>query len=127
MNYKFIIPIEPMGKPRMTRADKWKKRPVVVRYRQYCDRIRDVVGKIEGDVWLVNMKAYLPMKKSFSKKKLISLVGKSHRVKPDIDNIYKGVLDAILKNDSGVCFATMQKMYDDGKGARLELEIGVDL
>lgn len=120
---KFIIPVEPMGKPRMTRADSWKKRPVVVRYYQYCDRIREVVGIIDGDVSIVNMTAFLSMKKSFSTKKRNSLIGKPHRVKPDIDNIYKGVLDAILKNDSCVYAATLEKRYDDGKGARIELEI----
>jgi hypothetical protein len=29
-----------MGKPRKTRADKWKQREVVMRYRAFCDEAR---------------------------------------------------------------------------------------
>ena len=32
-----IYDITPIGKPRMTRADKWKQRPAVMRYRAFCD------------------------------------------------------------------------------------------
>ncbi len=35
-----IFNITPMGKPRMTRADKWKQREVVMRYRAFCDEVR---------------------------------------------------------------------------------------
>lgn len=35
-----IYDITPIGKPRMTRADKWKKRPAVMRYRAFCDEAR---------------------------------------------------------------------------------------
>ena len=30
-----VYDITPMGKPRMTRADKWKKAPEVLRYRAF--------------------------------------------------------------------------------------------
>lgn len=35
-----IYDITPIGKPRMTRADKWKTRPAVMRYRAFCDEAR---------------------------------------------------------------------------------------
>jgi hypothetical protein len=35
---KYII--TPVGKPRMTRSDKWKQRPPVIRYRMFCDEAR---------------------------------------------------------------------------------------
>ncbi len=35
---KYII--TPVGKPRMTRRDKWKQRPPVMRYRMFCDEAR---------------------------------------------------------------------------------------
>lgn len=35
-----IFNITPMGKPRQTRADKWKQREVVLRYRAFCDEVR---------------------------------------------------------------------------------------
>lgn len=34
-----IFNITPMGKPRMTRADKWKQREVVMRYRAFCEEV----------------------------------------------------------------------------------------
>lgn len=35
-----VYNITPIPKPRMTRSDKWKKRPAVVRYFEYKDKIR---------------------------------------------------------------------------------------
>ncbi len=35
---KYII--TPVGKPRMTRSDKWKQRAPVMRYRMFCDEAR---------------------------------------------------------------------------------------
>ncbi|HGV3500426.1 TPA: RusA family crossover junction endodeoxyribonuclease, partial [Klebsiella michiganensis] len=35
-----IYDITPIGKTRMTRADKWKQRDVVLRYRAFCDEVR---------------------------------------------------------------------------------------
>ena len=32
---RFAVKIEPIGAPRQTRADAWKNRPVVIRYREY--------------------------------------------------------------------------------------------
>ena len=37
-SFDFTMRGDPMGKPRMTQRDKWQKRPVVVRYRQYLRR-----------------------------------------------------------------------------------------
>jgi hypothetical protein len=43
---KIVVPGTPMGKPRMTRSDKWKKRDCVVRSRAYADLIRSVSGPL---------------------------------------------------------------------------------
>jgi len=45
---------------------------------------------------------YLPLPKSYSKKKREELMGQPHEQKPDIDNLVKGLLDALLKEDKGV-------------------------
>ena len=119
-----------MGKPRMTQRDKWKKRPCVMRYRAYKDELNlniskypDLVSDLEsGDVIGVSWVAVLPMPKSWSKKKKLAMKGRYHRQKPDRDNIDKGILDAILKDDSGVAVGSMTKIWDDGEGARIMLE-----
>ena len=36
---QIILSVPIMGKPRMTRADRWKKRPVVERYWRYKDEL----------------------------------------------------------------------------------------
>ena len=38
---KLTVVIDPVAKPRMTRSDRWKKRPCVVRYRVYSIRLRE--------------------------------------------------------------------------------------
>lgn len=68
--------IVPMGKPRMTRADKWKQRPEVLRYRAFCDevRLRGVSMPDAGS----HVTFVLPMPPSWSKKKRAELNGKPH-------------------------------------------------
>jgi len=38
------VPGNPVGKPRMTRKDKWAQRPCVLRYREWADRARAAAG-----------------------------------------------------------------------------------
>lgn len=37
---EIILDIEPVAKPRMTKKDKWAKRPCVMKYRAYKDMLR---------------------------------------------------------------------------------------
>lgn len=55
------IIITPMGKPRMNKADAWKKRPCVLRYWEYSDNLKKftVLKNVEWDG--LTMKFYLPM------------------------------------------------------------------
>ena len=86
-NY-WIIPTKPIGKPRMTRRDRWFSRPTVERY------------------W--EMKAILKLwyliqpPKSWSKKRKEAAHEKPHLSKPDLDNLVKGTLDALYEEDSVV-------------------------
>jgi Holliday junction resolvase RusA-like endonuclease len=93
---------DPVAKPRMTQRDKWAKRPVVLRYRDYCDRLRELAGELpEGSVQ-VTMMFGIAMPKSWSKAKRAQSLNTEHTQKPDIDNLAKGVLDALFKDDSMV-------------------------
>src|SRR5882724_4427958 len=98
--HAFEVPGSPMGKPRMTQRDRWKKRPNVLRYREYCDRIRAAAGKIPENVYSVIVSAYLPMSKSWSKKKLALMPSQLMQQRPDWDNIGKAVCDALFEEDS---------------------------
>lgn len=61
---KYII--TPVGKPRMTRADKWKQRPPVMRYRMFCDEAR--LHGIQVPENGAHITFVLPMPASWSKK-----------------------------------------------------------
>ena len=113
----------PIAKPRMTRSDKWKKRPCVVKYREYKDRIRDAVKDIPDDIDMVHILCFFELPKSWSQNKKTELMGTAHRQRPDCDNVLKGVLDALLQDDSGVYDARVQKYWDDSAGARTEIII----
>ena len=120
---KVIARVTPMGAPRMTQRDKWKKRPVVVRYRAFKDALRESVPDVPEDAAGVSWVAYMPFPKSYSKKKRAELAGQAHRQKPDRDNIDKAILDTLFKEDCRISFGTLSKRWDDGGGARIELEI----
>ncbi|ARD60179.1 crossover junction endodeoxyribonuclease RuvA [Kosakonia radicincitans DSM 16656] len=106
-----IYPIVPMGKPRMTRSDKWKKRPEVMRYRAFCDEVRicGVVLPVAG----AYVTFILPMPASWSKKKRAEMNGKPHQVKPDKDNLEKALLDALFENDAHIWDSRVTKLWGE--------------
>ena len=122
MTITFTVPIEPMGAPRMTRADSWKKRPVVLRYRAYKDVIRHHCRGVTELPVTVKIDAYFPMPKSWSRKQRAQMDGRLHRVKPDWDNVGKGVCDAIWENDSVIHGGCVFKWYTLGQ-PRLVIEV----
>lgn len=124
MNQNFTIYVEPMGAPRMTRADTWKKRPVVIQYRAYKDAIRHACKGISQDASRLDWFAYISMPKSWSKKKRAAMSGMLHRSKPDRDNIDKGIMDALFESDQGIATGSINKFWDDGRGARIDLLVG---
>ena len=103
-------PITPMGKPRMTRRDKWAKRPVVLRYFAFRDlvKLHNVDLPKRGAMVIF----CIPMPKSWSKKKKTEMSHKPHEQTPDIDNLLKGLMDAVYKDDSGVSDITVRKIWD---------------
>lgn len=110
----------------MTRADAWRKRPCVVRYNEYKAIIRSIVGEIIMIPDAINMRFFLPMPPSWSEKKKAAMCHKGHRSKPDIDNLEKGLMDALLKDDAGVWRTNKVKLWDYQSVARVELEIIYD-
>ncbi len=122
---RFVCFSDPIGKPRMTRRDTWKKRPCVVRYRQWCDALREAAGvsgkmRLESPcrLWVV---AYFPLPASWKRRKVDVVPFRVHTSKPDWDNVAKGIMDALISNDEYVCKGHIEKYWDDGKGARVEV------
>jgi Holliday junction resolvase RusA-like endonuclease len=111
-----VTGVEPMGAPRMTRSDRWKKRDVVVRYHAYRDAIRkQVVEQNKGELPAVpdgvHIKFQIPMPDSWSEKKKRAMNTTPHHSKPDKDNLEKAVLDALFGEDSFVWYGSQEKRW----------------
>jgi Holliday junction resolvase RusA-like endonuclease len=104
---------KPVGKPRMTRRDKWQQRACVLRYRDFCDRLRAVApcNLNDFDCFAIKVVAYIAVKDSWSEKRKKCSNGTPHRSKPDADNILKAVGDALFKDDSGLWDVQCKKYW----------------
>lgn len=123
----FTILGAPVAKPRMTRRDKWKLRPCVLAYRDFCDRVRAAAGvktKLRlSDPIIVTVTAYFGFPRSYSLSLQRSLRNSPHTGRVDADNVLKSIGDALFDNDHLVCKATVEKLWDDGQGPRVEVTI----
>jgi len=101
--------IDPVSKPRMTQRDKWAKRNCVEKYYRFKDEVQRLGINIEDNgSWIIFV---IPMSKSWSKKKKMSMDGKPHRQKPDVDNLMKALFDSIFDDDSGIWDSRATKLW----------------
>lgn len=100
--------IDPYPKPRMTRSDGWKKRPVVLKYWKFCKDIEDLGVTITNEPIITFV---VRMPKSWSKKKKAEMEGKPHQQTPDLDNYIKALFDACKKEDKAVWSVCAQKIW----------------
>lgn len=114
-----LYPVVPVPKPRMTQRDKWQKRPAVMRYRAFCDEVRALGCDVPESGSHVIF--HMPMPKSWSKKKRIEMLGQPHQQKPDIDNLEKALLDAVLKDDSGVWDIRTTKYWSENGSITIKI------
>lgn len=103
------IEIDPVAKPRMTQRDRWKLRPCVLKYHQYCDNLKKF--KLDVDWENLSVTFHLPMPKSWSQKKRFQNHGNRHQQRPDIDNLLKGFMDALLPEDCRVWNVQVKKLW----------------
>lgn len=104
-----IYPIIPVPAPRMTKADVWKKRPCVLRYFAFKDKVKELgifVPECNSHITFV-----MPMTKGWSKKQKEGMNNKRHQYKPDIDNLLKALLDAIYEDDSHIYDLRITKIW----------------
>ena len=101
---RYVFQVEPCPAPRMTRRDKWKKRPCVMRYFAFRDEIRLQMRR----VGLVPPKSdfhitfYVGMPESWSRKKKDEMDGQPHQVRFDLDNAMKAWMDSVFEEDGCV-------------------------
>lgn len=100
--------ITPIAKPRMTQRDKWAKRPCVEKYWAFKDECLGKGVSVPDSSCICFM---IPMPKSWSKEKRAEMYCKPHTQKPDIDNLVKGILDAVYEDDSCVHEIHAKKLW----------------
>lgn len=86
------IMLRPVPAPRMSKRDKWKgaQSPAVQRYVRYCEELR-----LRNVVLPERFKVTFGMK-SGDGQVGAGMLGMAHSVRPDVDNLLKGFLDAIF-------------------------------
>ena len=109
-----IYDITPVPKPRMTQRDRWQKRPAVVRYRNFCDQVREAGVAVDQQGAAIIF--VIPMPKSWSKKKRVQMAGAPHQQKPDLDNLIKALLDAVHDEDCAVWSLAAEKRWGSTGG-----------
>ncbi len=125
--------IPPCPKPRMTKADRWRKRPSVLKFFAFRDAVRQYK---ESKVVLQSsyhshhlefesfeIEFHVPMPKSWSKKKKGSMNGSAHQQRPDLDNYLKAWKDSVYEEDAIVWRVKASKLWTDGTGHIIIKEI----
>ena len=125
--YEFLV--RPMPAPRMNRSDVWRKRPVVLRYREFRDAIKlqarlmkfpdPFPHRIEKILYVFPPAPYL------SPKKREALLGEPHQIKPDKDNCEKAFIDSLCPNDEAIYYTGVQAKYW-GDEAKIIVELDLD-
>jgi Holliday junction resolvase RusA-like endonuclease len=113
-----IYEIVPVAKPRMTRQDKFRgkpgrnikaMRPAVAKYWAFKAECRLKMT----DVTLDNSRIifFVPMPKSWSKRKQVEMNTRPHRSRPDLDNFAKALFDALYSEDSMIADVCLSKRW----------------
>ena len=121
--------IDPCAKPRMTRQDKnpypprnykghYWPRPIVAKYWDFKNRVR--MKKIDFPEEGAHIIFHIKMSKSWTIKKKREMVGKFHKQVPDLDNLLKGLSDAVYGNDSVISDVRVSKIW----GYKGKIQIG---
>jgi Holliday junction resolvase RusA-like endonuclease len=119
-----------LGKLRMVHSDKWYKRnlrssdPKKQRRARLVERHMNWKTAVQWEAKRVRMKLtntvaaefHMPIPKSYTKKEKRELPGQPHQKKPDADNMLKGLIDALVDNDSHIWLKIAWKVYTDGPG-----------
>lgn len=117
-----------MGAVRMTGRGKFVKGPAK-KYLQWKEAVGYalIAQRPQQTEFAVAVKAkfFMPIPPSWSKKKQKEHIGKPVTVKPDIDNLVKGLFDAangiVWKDDNQVVRCEAEKIYSDSP--RIEFEV----
>ncbi len=101
--------INPVAKPRMSRSDRWRKRPATAKYWHFVDQCK--LNRVILPCFGANVTFILPMPKSWSAKRRINTDTAPHMQRPDLSNLLKALEDAIYKEDSVIYDVHIKKVW----------------
>lgn len=125
------IPVQPMGAVRMTGRGKYVK-DNAKRYMAYKTHLQWMANMqlkghelFEGSLF-VRLTFFMPIPQSMrGKERNAAVNGGYHKKKPDIDNLIKGVFDALngvaWKDDNQVSKVEAEKIYGPEPGIKIEV------
>ena len=112
LSHEMVLKINPVSKPRMTHADRWKSRAVVMKYWNYRDEIfYGALAQGYRPSYELKMDFVIAMPKSWTKKHKEKMDKTPHQQTPDIDNLAKGIMDALFEEDKKVYKITASKNW----------------
>lgn len=121
----FILDVNPVPKPRMTRQDKWKERPVTKRYWSYKEDLLaccEEQGLTDIPAHIKRLSFFMQMPKTWSKVKRNEMCGKDHADRPDLDNLLKAFQDCLCKQDQHICrIKDLSKVWE--YNGKIEIEL----
>lgn len=125
--YEWVVKGAPMGKPRMTRRDKWltgdRARRCVAFYRAWRDNALLAAPKpLPTRPLIMAATAYFPLLKEWNEMQRTEMMGKPYLEKPDFDNIAKSIAD-LFPEDKSFYQGTVTEFWDDGQGPRVEIKV----
>lgn len=100
----WVFHVDPVPKPRLTQRDRWKKRPVFIRWIDYKDALKDEARRVHfpADSRPIHLRVFVPMPRSWSKKRRAAQLLKPHNSRPDWDNYGKAFCDALWQEDKEI-------------------------
>lgn len=103
----------PSPRPRFRKAGKFVQTYMPASYMKHKEYIQKQMPKLLiKDPVKLEIYFFIPMAKSWTKKKRTLLLNKPHHIKPDIDNLLKTVMDAAnnhIWNDDGQVYEIVTK------------------
>ncbi len=119
----FLFDVIPMGAVRMSSSDRWKVNPnhkdprkrqrePVTRYFAFKDRLKTQSQELGFQLGeLLDIVFFVPMPDAWSEKKKQRSIGLPCKVRPDVDNMVKGVMDCLKSEDGDVWYVRAEKRY----------------
>lgn len=110
---RYSLPMAGMGAVRQSQRDRWRPSPAVARYRSWKDelRLRMRNWPAEDEIRKIGVLAYYAIPSGWSDAKKRKHLVQPKRTKPDWDNVYKAVTDALWDHDQKIPGGYGEKMW----------------